>query len=68
MIDANEPTLPLNNKCTKRGCNGSVDFPDMGEVYDGERGRCDTCGCPHVAVAYEDAMRVHARDEEPENQ
>lgn len=63
-----EQVLPLLNKCTRKGCDGEIDFFDMSEVYDGEEAYCDTCGCPHVAVAYEDAMRVQARDEEPENQ
>jgi hypothetical protein len=55
----NAESVPLDPKCTRRGCNGTVYFADMGEVYDGERAHCDTCGRLHVAVAYEDCMRVH---------
>lgn len=59
MEDDNEPiTIPLYPKCTRRGCKGSVDFPDMSEVYDGQRGRCDTCGRAHVAIEYPNSMRV----------
>lgn len=58
-----EQLLPLDTSCTRRGCQGRVDYPDNGEVADGERGRCYACDRPHVAVAYTDGTMRSEYDE-----
>jgi hypothetical protein len=56
----------LADVCSKRGCNGTVAYPDQSMVFDGTQGECESCGRVHVAVAFDDGLMrsVHDRAED----
>ena len=51
-LKANAAKPAIDVACPYHGCDGEIMFADIGEVYDGEEGNCDTCGRLAVAVAY----------------